>query len=135
MDAHSTLLRRLTMIRCMLSLTLAVAFAGSTLAAGPSELPRPVPTKSALVQGPVAQAPMVQAPMVQAPMVQAPSKMVAYEAPGCCERCIIPRPPRPPCEPCGPRYESVLFAKDRCTCCDVQVPVSLPPCATGEPHI
>lgn len=123
------------MIRCLLSLTLAIAFVGSALAAGPNQGPTPAILPAPMVQSPMVQGPMVQAPMFKAAMFQAPSKTIANVAPCSCERCIIYKHLRPRCEPCGPRYETVLFAKDPCTCCDVQVPVCLPTCCTGEPQI
>jgi hypothetical protein len=36
---------------------------------------------------------------------------------------------------CKPPVQTVLTVKDPCTCCEVQVPVCIPACCTGEPTV
>ncbi len=62
-------------------------------------------------------------------------KVYAEALPVCCDRCIKYVQLRPRLEPCGPHYETVLLVKDCWDCCYVKVPMCLPQCCQGEPHV
>ena len=61
----------------------------------------------------------------------------APEAACCPKPCITyrHRGPKLCCGNCEPPVETILKVKDPCTCCEVDVPVCLPACCTGEPKV
>ena len=58
--------------------------------------------------------------------------------PACCQKPCITyrhRGPKLCCGCCQPPVPTVLSVKNPCTCCEIEVPVCLPACCTGEPKV